>query len=60
MAYTYCSKCDKELDQPSPREILEQEITCSCGKVFEMSDYEKTEFLIELEERVKAIEERLA
>lgn len=56
MAWTYCRKCDTEMEEPTLREVLTYDYLCpNCGSLV---DPQKSvnECIIELLERVEALE----
>lgn len=58
-SYRYCSVCQMPLDPPTLEEAFRDEYRCSEGHFNVVWDSEKIGALIELEERVKNLEENL-
>lgn len=59
MPYAYCSKCDNTLSPPTPREILEGYITCSCGADHNLDECDKIDFILDLLDRIEKLEKLL-
>lgn len=60
MAYIYCRKCDAGLDNPTFEEAIKSEIICHrCGHDNELSHDERNEAIIELEQRITLIEQKM-
>ena len=59
MAYSYCRKCEASLDEPTTREVFNDEHTCwNCGYGHPINE-DKGDRIEQLEARIKALEDRL-
>lgn len=59
-SYAYCRKCDAGLDNPTFKESVLMKIEChNCGCEYDLGHDESTQALINLEERITAIEQHL-
>ena len=60
MTYAYCHRCDAGLDDPSFSEMVLMKIEChQCGHEHQLGHDESSQALIQLEERITAIETHL-
>lgn len=60
MAYIYCTECDAGQDHPSFADAIHMKIDChNCGHEIPLNHQQREEALIELNERITAIEQAL-
>ena len=60
MAYVYCTKCDAGQNSPSFADCIYMRILChNCNHEIPLNHDQREEALIELEERITAIEQLL-
>ncbi len=59
MAWRYCGKCHSAMDAPDIREAIKGVQECGCGWTHHVEDFEKTQALDDLMERLERIEAHL-
>ena len=58
MAYTYCGKCDRGLDEPTPSQVLYDDYECPCCGYSNSCPKSVNELILELIERIETLEAR--